>query len=134
MEADCTICDTRFHNTDKDEDGIPEILGRPCTDEFCDVWICSAGCMEHFSFVCESCSRRFCNQHLVHLFGLKMCMPCALEAWAQEPEPDCSCMQRDVDLFDAHGCEFHDPASGWNELRRSILSMQEEQRPRSNAA
>ena len=29
-------------------------------------------------------------------------------------EPECECAQTDVDLFDAAGCELHDPRSRYN--------------------
>ena len=34
-------------------------------------------------------------------------------------EPPCSCMQTDVYLFDARGCELHDENSAWNVAQRA---------------
>jgi len=39
-------------------------------------------------------------------------------------EPDCACRQTDADLFDARGCELHDPLSSWNVALRSVTDMQ----------
>ena len=42
---------------------------------------------------------------------------------AQHPadqEPDCTCEQVVVDLFDPRGCEFHNPRSAWNQEQRAV--------------
>ena len=39
-------------------------------------------------------------------------------------EPPCECEQTDVDLFDATGCEFHNPNSSWNTALRAVTPAQ----------
>ena len=36
-----------------------------------------------------------------------------------DQEPDCTCTQVDVDLFDPRSCEFHNPRSSWNQEQRA---------------
>jgi len=44
------------------EDGAPEILDlQKCKASDGGTFLCSAGCMEHFSFVCDDCGKRFCH-------------------------------------------------------------------------
>ena len=69
---------------------------------------------------CEACNQQFCAEHLVLLFGMKLCPACAADAWAQMPEPDCQCIQTDVDLFSVRDCPIHNPCSDWNQLRRTM--------------
>jgi hypothetical protein len=38
----------------------------------------------------------------------------------EDQEPRCTCTQTDVDLFDARGCELHDPESWWNVALRAV--------------
>ena len=38
-------------------------------------------------------------------------------------EPECECQQTDVDLFDSHGCELHNPNSKWNVALRQVSMM-----------
>jgi hypothetical protein len=61
--------------------------------------------------------------------GGHFCPSCALEVVENE-EPECTCTRTDVDLFDACGCEFHDPGSAWNRLLRTVTALQEEVPPR----
>jgi hypothetical protein len=74
----CITCDTTF-TCERGEDGY-EIPGQKCAAETCGIWICPAGCMEHFSFVCE-CGGRFCNDCRVEMFGLNLCGGCAVRHW-----------------------------------------------------
>ena len=39
-------------------------------------------------------------------------------------EPECSCRQIDVDLFDARGCELHDLESAWNMTLRAVTDRE----------
>ena len=57
------------------------------------------------------------------------CAQCAAIARADqfaelEAEPQCSCHQTDVDLFDAAGCDVHDSNSPWNVRLRAVTSVQ----------
>jgi hypothetical protein len=42
----------------------------------------------------------------------------------EDQEPGCTCTQTDVDLFDARGCELHDPNSWWNVALRAVTPVQ----------
>ena len=58
------------------------------------------------------------------------CAECAAIAQADqllelEAEAPCTCHQTDVDLFDSHGCDFHDPHSPWNVRLRAVTSIQQ---------
>src|SRR6266542_4392976 len=53
------------------------------------------------------------------------CATCAAIARAEEllcleAEAPCTCRQSDADLFDARGCDFHDPNSPWNVRMRAV--------------
>jgi hypothetical protein len=68
--------------------------------------------------VCGSCS-----QPCPELF------PCTWDEDLQvgaccQGEPECECHQSDADLFDALGCEFHNPNSPWNVRLRAVTAMQ----------
>ena len=39
-------------------------------------------------------------------------------------EPECTCEQTDVDLFDARGCEYHDADSSWNIACRALGTVE----------
>ncbi len=39
-------------------------------------------------------------------------------------EPECQCRQSDADLFDATGCDLHNPGSWWNVALRSLTAVQ----------
>ena len=88
-----------------------------------EVDLCQAGC-EHLSFQCEGCRRRFCWDHKVALDGVAYCLGCAVEE-VEGQEPECECQQTDVDLFDAAGCELHNPASPWNVRLRAVTAIQQ---------
>ena len=81
------------------------------------------GC-EHLSFQCEGCRRCFRDAHRVVLDGLSYCFGCAVTV-VESQEPECECRQADVDLFDAAGCEFHNPASPWNVRQRAVTAIQQ---------
>ena len=89
----------------------------------CEVYPGHAGC-EHLSFTCDACGRRFCGEHKVLLDELQYCLGCAAEA-VESQEPECECRQTDVDLCDAAGCEFHNPASPWNVRLRAVTAIQQ---------
>jgi hypothetical protein len=112
-----------FRNPDRNEDGSPAIENTRCADLGCEVYLYYAGC-EHLSFTCDACGRRFCGEHKVALDGLPYCLGCAVEAVENE-EPECECQQTEVDLFDAAGCELHNPASPWNMRQREVTAVQE---------
>ena len=44
------------------------------------------------------------------------------ELFAREPE--CTCQQTDVDLFDPRGCELHNESSSWNVEYRAVTDVQ----------
>jgi hypothetical protein len=123
MTATCTHCESTFRNVDRNEDGSPAIENTRCANPGCDVYLCRAGC-EHFSFQCEGCHKRFCSEHKVTFDGFQFCPACAI-AEVEAHEPECDCRQTDVDLFDAQGCEFHDPASPWNVRLRTLRAIQQ---------
>lgn len=57
------------------------------------------------------------------------CRECAALARAEqllelEAEAPCTCRQSDADLFDASGCEFHNPNSPWNVRMRALTSVE----------
>jgi hypothetical protein len=41
-----------------------------------------------------------------------------------ELEPECSCRQTDVDMFDPRGCPYHDAMSPWNVRLRAVTAVQ----------
>jgi hypothetical protein len=55
-------------------------------------------------------------------------LPVLVPEQSEAPEPECECRQTDVDLFDARGCEFHDPDSRWNVAQRGITDIQRVER------
>jgi hypothetical protein len=122
MTATCTHCETIFRGVDRNEDGSPAIETARCAYPGCDVNLCPLGC-EHLSFQCEGCGRRFSDAHRVVLDGSPYCLVCAV-AVVESQEPECECQQTDVDLFDAAGCEFHNPASPWNVRLRAVTAIQ----------
>ncbi len=48
-------------------------------------------------------------------------------------EPDCTCHQSDVDLFDPSGCEYHDSESNWNMARRAASASEDYDRAMEEA-
>ena len=125
MIATCTNCGTTFRNVDRNEDGSPAIENTRCARLGCEVYLCRAGC-EHLSFRCDACRKRFCGGHKVALDSVAYCLECAVEA-VESQEPECECRQSDVDMFDAKGCEFHNPSSPWNVRLRALTSFQEDE-------
>jgi hypothetical protein len=123
MIATCAHCETIFGNVDRNEDGSPAIENTRCAHPGCEVYLCHAGC-EHLSFTCEGCGRRFCSDHGLNFGGERFCIACSSEA-VENQESGCECHQSDVDLFDAAGCEFHNPASPWNVRLRAVTAVQE---------
>jgi hypothetical protein len=123
MTATCTHCESTFRNVDRNEDGSPAIETTRCAHPGCEVYLCHAGC-QHLSFTCDACGRRFCSEHKIVLDELSYCPECAVEA-VEGQEPECECHQSDVDLFDAVGCELHNPASPWNVRLRAVTVDQE---------
>ena len=128
MTATCTHCESTFRNVDRNEDGSPAIESTRCTYPGCEVYLCRAGC-EHLSFQCEGCSKRFCSEHKVTFDGFQVCLACAI-AEVENQEPECECQQTDVDLSDARGCDFHDPASPWNMRLRAVIGIQKYEQDR----
>ena len=122
MNATCTNCAATFRNVDRNADGSPAIENTRCGHPGCEVYLCHAGC-EHLSFTCYACGGRFCSEHKVALDCVAYCLGCAVET-VESQEPECDCHQSDVDLFDAVGCEFHNPASLWNVRLRAVTAVQ----------
>ena len=121
MTATSTRGETTLRDVDRNEDGSPAIEITRCAHPGSAVD--HAGC-EHLSFQCEGCRRRFCSKHQVTLDGLPYCIACAV-AVVESQEPECECRQTDVDLFDAAGCELHNPASPWNVRLRAVTAIQQ---------
>jgi hypothetical protein len=122
MTATCTHCDTTFYHVDRDEDGAPYIEATRCAHAGCEVYLCKAGC-EHLSFACDGCGLRFCETHGLNFAGARLCVTCAADGLALEPE--CECRQTDVDLFDPRGCPQHDAMSPWNVRLRALTALQQ---------
>lgn len=125
MTATCTNCETTFRHVDRNEDGSPAIESVRCAFPGCPVDLCRAGC-KHLSFECEGCGKRLCTEHQIDVDGMTCCLGCAIET-VEGQEPDCTCRQTDVDIFDARGCEFHDRASRWNVRRRAVTAVQQDE-------
>jgi hypothetical protein len=125
MTATCTHCGSTLFGVDRNEDGSPAIEITRCTHPECEVYLCQAGCA-HLSFFCEGCRARFCGEHKVNLDGMELCAECAM-AMVEDQEPECECSQSDADLFDAAGCEFHNPNSPWNVRLRAVMAVQKYQ-------
>jgi hypothetical protein len=121
-----------FRNPDRNEDGSPAIENTRCGHPGCEVYLCHAGC-EHLSFTCGACGHRFCSDHKIVFDELSYCLACAVEA-VESHEPECECRQTDVNVFDAAGCEFHNPASPWNVRLRAVTAVQEHEAAPQDAA
>jgi hypothetical protein len=87
QSLECATCRT-VYTVGRDED----LPGENCQDQECGIRLCPF-CLDHFSFCCDGCGGRFCNDH-VH------------EADSDSP---CECERIDVDYYDARGCPAHDP-------------------------
>jgi hypothetical protein len=123
MTTICSHCEAIFCGVDRNEDGSPAIETSRCAHPGFAVNLCHAGC-EQLSFTSDACSRRFCSEHKIVLDELPYCPGCAVEA-VESQEPECECQQTDADLFDAAGCELHNPASPWNARLRAVAAVQE---------
>jgi hypothetical protein len=130
MTATCSNCCNTFRGVDRNEDGSPYIETTRCAHPGCEVYLCHADC-EHLSFFCEGCRSRFCGEHKVTLDGLELCADCAIRL-VEDQEPECECSSSDADLFDAAGCEYHNPNSPWNVRLRAVTAalMDEQERQR----
>lgn len=87
-DATCPHCPTLFENlpVEQDEDGgYVEIPTEACADEECTTRLCPR-CPQ---FAC-ACGLTFCMEHL-----------------GREVDPECTCVQTDVDQFDAKYCDAH---------------------------
>ncbi len=81
---------------------------------------------------CDCCRDFFHTSDLHEIFQdnilAVLCTTCKrdreelLEEMDQEPE--CSCQQTDVDLFDARGCDAHDSNSPWNVRMRALCASE----------
>ena len=131
MTSSCQTCATVFA-CDRDEDGHSEIPGPAYANPSCSVWICAAGCAEHFSFACDGCGQTSCPRHATEMPDganrpLKLCAVCtadAVLAELEDQEPDCTCQQTAADLFDARGCQLHDAMSAYNCKLRTFTAVQ----------
>lgn len=121
MNATCSNCKSRHEHCDRDEDGRPEIESTRCASPGCEVWLCEAGCAD-LSFNCDGCNDRHCNEHMLQLYGMRLCLDCTVDVMAANPEPDCECALSG-DSADARGCELHDPRSPYR-LALAILDRQ----------
>ena len=120
VDLECRLCFT-LHTVEVeyDEDGgHAEIERTPCHDADCTRKICGA-CPQ---FTCFCCGLTFCLQ--ADHIGL-------------EEEPDCTCVQTDVDQVDARYCGLHStryPKTGTGAgcvRRRKWLRSGWSRRPRS---
>jgi len=87
--ATCPQCLTLFENLpiESDEDGeYVEIDTEPCHDDKCTTRLCAC-CPQ---FTCACCGLTFCMQHI-----------------GREEDPECTCVQTDVDQFDARYGDAH---------------------------
>jgi hypothetical protein len=126
--AECPTCNSVFHHCDRNEDGSPYLETTRCAHPGCEVYLCHAGC-EHLSFFCEGCRSRFCGEHKVALDGLELCADCAIRL-VEDQEPECECSPSDADLFDAAGCEYHNPNSPWRVRLRAVTAVQMDEQER----
>lgn len=88
-DATCSECRTLFENlpVESDEDSAcVEIPTEPCHDDECATRLCP-NCPQ---FTCVCCGLTFCMDHL-----------------GREENPECTCIQTDVDQFDATYCDAH---------------------------
>lgn len=103
-------------------------------DHICGAQIEAAKVEEDESY-CQCCGKDTPKAELTyvgHGWDYMGCADCVAHAHAQlaaekaelaeleTMEPECTCAQTDVDLFDSCGCELHDSRSPWNALRRSL--------------
>ena len=79
----CPTCWSRY-TVDRDEDGYPgEVPGDYCADVECGKKLCPT-CLEHFSFQCDGCGERYCDEHKRLVEDgtdrpLQVCGACAVE-------------------------------------------------------
>jgi hypothetical protein len=81
---------------------------------------------------CDGCREKVSQNelHLVEddgsLYPVFFCAACKRlhDEAIYESEPECQCVQSDVDLFDARGCDLHDPNSIWNARLRAVSTVQ----------
>jgi hypothetical protein len=123
MTATCSNCSTTFDHVERDEDGVPELEAVRCGHPGCAVRLCKGGC-DHLSFVCEGCNALFCNEHRAAVDGWPSCLACAIAAVESE-EPECTCTQTDVDMFNPFTCEYHNDRSRWNARLRAVTAVQQ---------
>lgn len=93
-EAVCPVCESVFPHCDRNEDGAPEIQGlQKCAADDCETFLCPAGCMEHFTFVCDGCGQRFCHLHAVYAEGgERFCRRCFLDI----PDGETGCTRSEI--------------------------------------
>jgi hypothetical protein len=88
VDLECRNCFT-LHTVEIEYDeagGHAEMECTPCHDDECKRSLCGA-CPQ---FTCACCGLTFCMEHL-----------------GREEDPECTCVQTDVDQFDARSCEAH---------------------------
>lgn len=94
-EAVCPLCESVFSHCDRDEEGAPEIADlQRCAAADCETFLCPAGCMVHFSFVCAGCGKRFCHVHAVFTEGRDgFCRGCFLDT----PDDETGCTPKEIE-------------------------------------
>lgn len=89
---------------------------------------------ENASLRCDSC-REFFHQSEINIIfqdgvdaTANLCTTCKRDheelLAAMDQEPECTCHQTDVDLFDARGCDAHDSNSPWNVKQRALCASE----------
>jgi hypothetical protein len=100
----CRNCETRF-TLDRDEDGYTELPTHRCADPNCSVRLCP--CCPQFQ--CAGCGEAFCLEHAIE----------------EEQDFDCSCVQTDVDQFDARWCLAHNTSIRPRPLKFCVACWEE---------
>lgn len=88
MITTCRQCGSHYE-VDRGEDGYPDAVpGENCADPECGGRLCPF-CLDHFSFECDGCGHRFCDEHKTEVPDgtdrpLRLCFSCV--SWARMPE------------------------------------------------
>ncbi len=85
------------------------------------------------SLRCDVCTEFFHNSEVHMIFtGAEytstLCTTCKRDREERiaemDQEPECTCHQTDVDLFDCRGCDAHDSNSPWNVRVRALCASE----------
>jgi len=120
--VECANCYTTYNHVEV-HGGEAAIPAGRCFYPGCPVELCPR-CEQ---FACDGCGHSFCQEHRIGFQGLGLCIACLQEA-LESNEPECTCTQTDVDLFDARGCDFHSDRSDYNRLLRMTTDRERYER------